>query len=133
MIISQEESLKQQQYKLTKASHHQSESAIHCNDDDKLIEYAPKQMRQIHSSDYDDEDDGEYEEVGFEDYDVNYEDGDVIIPIPNGQRRSSIILAPPMNELKENEFEGESDDDGDEEYFRGARDVKKLDFLNDEP
>ena len=90
-------------------------------------------MRQIHSSDYDDEDDGEYEEVGSDDYEDNDEDGDVIIPITNGQRRSSIILAPPMNELKENEHEGESDDEGDDEFFREARDIKELDFLNDEP
>ena len=42
MIISQEESIKQQSYKLNKAPHNQSEGAIITNDDDKLMEYAPK-------------------------------------------------------------------------------------------
>lgn len=38
-----------------------------------------KVKNQIDSSDYEDDDDGQYEEVGFEDYDDD--DGDVVMPI----------------------------------------------------
>ena len=49
-------------------------------------------MAPIDSSDYED-DDAEYEEVGFDDYE-NDDDNEVIVPVSsaNGQRRASSIL-----------------------------------------
>ena len=86
----------------------------------------------IDSSDYENDDDGQYEEVGFDDYDED--EGEVLVPPvaaqslavgPNGQpgglaygsassqKRSSLILGTPLNELKENvkETDGEDEDD----------------------
>ena len=74
-----------------------------------------RKMAPIDSSDYED-DDAEYEEVGFEEYE-NDEDNEVIIPpVSSGenQGRRSSILAQPLNELEEN-LEGEEDDDYEED------------------
>ena len=45
----------------------------------KVFEHNGRVINQIDSSDYEDDDDGQYEEVGFEDYD---DDGEAIIRPP---------------------------------------------------
>ena len=49
-------------------------------DASKVFEHNGRVVNQIDSSDYEDDDDGQYEEVGFEDYDDD--DGDVVVPPP---------------------------------------------------
>ena len=78
----------------------------------------------IDSSDYEDDEDGQYEEVGYDDFD---EDEDEVIVPPQQQqkvvtpgmhysngtnkRSGSIVMSTPLNELKEND---------DEEYSEAA-------------
>ena len=85
----------------------------------KVVDHMKTTTNQIDSSDYENGD-GQYEEVGDEDYDQDEADSAPPQQHPlqygssGSQRRSSLLMAPPLNELKENVKETDGEDD--EEY-----------------